>query len=210
MGNGCFSSSGEKDKEDRDYEQPTAVPWEPGGLVYEDLDDRHNTRDILSYPPIVQEILKDNVRGLKNMIQQEVDVNLIDADGETPLIKAAVGGHVECLKILLLAGADVNMEDTYGETALMKAITNDQKECVNMFISEGVGNISVGKTGDETILMWTAENGRVEYLNYFISLGASVNRPDRHGATALLKAAANGNLACMKSLVTSGADCELC
>ena len=232
MGNGCFSTSNKDDKEKGDYEEVRDGVKSGAGLnqigpvhnnlpleidkdededdrsihPYEDLNERHFKRDITSYPSIIQEILRDNVRGLKYMIEKGVDVNMPDADGETPLIKAAVGGHVECLKILLDAGADVNIDDTYGEIALMKAITKDQKDCVDLLITKGVDEISVGKTGDETILMWTAENGEEKYLNYFITLGASVNRPDRHGATALLKAAGNGHLDCMKSLVISGAD----
>ena len=215
MGNGCFSSSGEKEKEDGDYEKPDTTGPADGinnqtvhtpKNDYDELDERYFRRDISSYPPIIQAILKNNVIGLKYMIEKGVDVNTTDADEETPLMKAAVGGHVECLKILLDAGADVNIEDTYGETALMKAITTDQRDCVDLFITKGVDEISVGKTGDETILIWTAENGHEKYLNYFITLGASVNRPDRHGATAVLKAAANGHLDCLKSLVISGAD----
>ena len=207
MGNGCFSSSGDKEREDGEYEKPdttgpvhgnqTVDTEKKGNGDDDNLDERYFRRDISSYPPIIQAILKNNVIGLKYMIEKGVDVNTIDADEETPLMKAAVGGHVECLKILLDAGADVNIEDTYGETALMKAITNDQKDCVDIFITKGVDEISVGKTGDETILIWTAENGHEKYLNYFITLGASVNRPDRHGTTALLKAAANGHLDCL-------------
>ena len=171
MGNGCFSSSSEKDKEKEVYEvpgkndkvkpefgkrsEPEDNDPEGNDKPYERLDDRIGPvmKDLSSYPPITQAVLKDNIIGLKYMIEKGVDVNIIDGDGETPLMKAAVGGHVECLKILLYAGADVNMEDIYGETALMKAITNNQKDCVNLFISKGVDKISVGK------------NRRRNYLN---------------------------------------------
>ena len=200
MGNRCFSTSNKKDNETGVYEEARNDVNSGAGVnqigpvhnnpqlesdteedegdnhPYTGLNEIHLKRDIISYPPIIQAILSDNVTGLKYMIEKGVDVNLTDADAETPLIKAAVGGHIECLKILLDAGADVNIEDTYGETALVKAITNDQKDCVDLFITKGVDEISIGKTGDETILMWTAENGREKYLNYFITLGASVKQ----------------------------------
>ena len=56
----------------------------------------------------------------------EVDLEIRDQDGSTPLIHAAKGDHEEASRLLSEAGADSARRDDSGRTALQIARSNDR------------------------------------------------------------------------------------
>jgi ankyrin repeat protein len=61
-----------------------------------------------------------------------VDVNGVDADGNTALIEAARFGHDDVVAALLIARADVSAKNKQGKTALMLASEGGHDECVRL------------------------------------------------------------------------------
>ena len=61
-----------------------------------------------------------------------VDVNGVDADGNTALIEAARFGHDDVITALLVARADVSTKNKQGKTALMLASEGGHDECVRL------------------------------------------------------------------------------
>ena len=54
--------------------------------------------------------------------QPEIDVNVRDDNGGTPLIYASLYGHLEIVELLLKSNANTDIQDTlHGWTALMQA-----------------------------------------------------------------------------------------
>ena len=72
----------------------------------------------------------DTVKTL--LASPNVDVNGVDADGNTALIEAARFGHDEVVAALLIAKADVNAKNKQGKTALMLASEGGHDECVRL------------------------------------------------------------------------------
>jgi len=72
----------------------------------------------------------DTVKSL--LTSPNVDVNGVDADGNTALIEAARSGHDDVVEALLIARADVNAKNKQGKTALMLASEGGHDECVRL------------------------------------------------------------------------------
>lgn len=72
----------------------------------------------------------DTVKSL--LASPSVDVNGVDADGNTALIEAARFGHDDVITALLVARADVSAKNKQGKTALMLASEGGHDECVRL------------------------------------------------------------------------------
>jgi ankyrin repeat protein len=72
----------------------------------------------------------DTVKSL--LTSPNVDVNGVDADGNTALIEAARFGHDDVVAVLLIARADVSAKNKQGKTALMLASEGGHDECVRL------------------------------------------------------------------------------
>ncbi|HSD45514.1 MAG TPA: ankyrin repeat domain-containing protein [Pyrinomonadaceae bacterium] len=72
----------------------------------------------------------DTVKSL--LASPNVDVNGVDADGNTALIEAARFGHDDVVQALLLAKADVTAKNRDGKTALMLASEGGHDETVRV------------------------------------------------------------------------------
>jgi len=77
----------------------------------------------------------DTVRSL--LASPNVDVNGVDADGNTALIEAARFGHDDVVTALLIAKADVNAKTRDGKTALMLAAEGGHDETVRILTQAG-------------------------------------------------------------------------
>jgi ankyrin repeat protein len=72
----------------------------------------------------------DTVKSL--LTSPNVDVNGVDADGNTALIEAARFGHDDVVAALLIARADVSAKNKQGKTALMLASEGGHDESVRL------------------------------------------------------------------------------
>ena len=72
----------------------------------------------------------DTVKSL--LASPNVDVNGVDADGNTALIEAARFGHDDVIEALLIAKADVSAKNKQGKTALMLASEGGHDDCVRL------------------------------------------------------------------------------
>jgi uncharacterized protein len=77
----------------------------------------------------------DTVKSL--LTSPNVDVNGVDADGNTALIEAARFGHDDVVQALLIAKADVNIKNRDGKTALMLASEGGHDEAVRLLTQAG-------------------------------------------------------------------------
>lgn len=68
--------------------------------------------------------------------EQNVDPNLRDSDGATPLHFASSRGHLQVVKWLLSVGAKLSL-DKYGKSPINDAAENQQMECLNVLVQHG-------------------------------------------------------------------------
>jgi ankyrin repeat protein len=66
-----------------------------------------------------------------------VNVNLTDAQGNTPLIEASRFGHDDVVRVLIERGANLNAKNKEGQTALMLAVKNGHDDVVRRLKEAG-------------------------------------------------------------------------
>ena len=104
----------------------------------------------------------------------EVDLEIRDQDGSTPLIHAGKGDHEEASRLLIEAGADVNAQDADGETALMAAAFNrDSKALMQMLLDAG-SDIDTVDRRRETALVSALGSDDPDNIRFLLEAGAEV------------------------------------
>ncbi|KAF3674812.1 putative amidohydrolase YtcJ-like [Capsicum annuum] len=78
-----------------------------------------------------------DVNGVKELLDEDVDVNSIDLDGRTALHIAACEGHVEVAKLLLCRKANIDARDRWGSTAAADAKYYGNNEVYNILKARG-------------------------------------------------------------------------
>jgi len=108
---------------------------------------------------------------LKLLLARNVDVNLADAQGQTPLIVASYAGHVTIVDILLENGALVNVKTLSGYTSLMRAAEKNHVEIMQKLISAGA-DVDAETRNKKTALQFAISNNHKEAINVLILSGA--------------------------------------
>ncbi|KAI7735207.1 hypothetical protein M8C21_030499 [Ambrosia artemisiifolia] len=80
---------------------------------------------------------KGDVVGVKELLDDGVDVNSIDLDGRTALHIAACEGHVEVVQLLLSRKANIDARDRWGSTAAADAKYYGNVETYNILKARG-------------------------------------------------------------------------
>ena len=159
--------------------------------------------------PLVRAVWEGNLREVKNLLAQGVDVNVVDEGVYTTALGAAVSnGKLEFVQALLNAGADPNVRNQSGRTALMSLDRDATAEMVRLLLASGA-DVSLKDVDANTVLHTAAGDVKSEVLRALLDAGASVNARTRQGQTALIEAAAYGNVDNVKALLLAGADPNL-
>lgn len=145
----------------------------------------------------------DEVRRLLN---QKVNVDTTDSNGETALSVAAGKGHLEIVRLLLNAGANINHKGYMENTPLMEASHYGHLDIVEHLLANKAA-IDVG--GKDTALTIAAGRGHTGIVRALLNAGANVNHRHMYGATALMTAAEGGHLEVVESLLGAGADMDI-
>ncbi|XP_071512455.1 85/88 kDa calcium-independent phospholipase A2 isoform X2 [Panulirus ornatus] len=136
-------------------------------------------------------------------------LNIPNEAGKTPLHLACEGDKPECVKAFLCAGADVNVAATHDSTlpihsAMAANSTLCAKEIIGMYPNQL--NVKDMKHGG-TPLHWATSR---EIINAMADLGCSINARNFHGLTALHKMVENDRLTCVITLLSRGAEVNVC
>ncbi len=144
---------------------------------------------------------------VKDLLEEEVDVNQGLEKGYTPLIIATAHEHKMIVQTLLEKGANVNQQttDSIKITALMFAAANGHIEFVNDLLNKGA-NPNLAENDGFTALMFAAANGQEKIVNDLLNHAAKPNTKDAVGDTALMLAAAKGHETVVKLLLDKGAN----
>lgn len=147
-----------------------------------------------------------DLRTIRTLLGQHVDVNTRADDGSTALLWAAHSNDLEAADLLLGAGADANIANDFQMTPLSEACINGSDAVVRALLKSGANANTPIATG-ETPLMTCAKSGSADAVKRLLEYGAAINAKEpSQSQTALMWAAAEHHLDVVKALVDAHAD----
>lgn len=125
---------------------------------------------------------------------------------DTALLSAINRDDEKAVVALLHSGADPKAANRYGVTPLSLACTNGNSAIVDALLKAGA-DPNTPIPGGETPLMTASRTGKVPPIKAVLARGAVVDyREPVRGQTALMWAAAEGNVDAVNILIQAGAD----
>jgi ankyrin repeat protein len=177
---------------DRDYQRHVTAEGRPKSL------------DSGGFTPLLY-AARENCRACVDvLLKHHADIDLPDPDGVSPLLVAIMNANWDLAKQLITAGADINHWDMYGETALFIAIDSHTK-------ADG-GRASIdpqNTTSGMDIVKLLLDRGANTNMQLFFKPANARGTTTTRGATALIRAANNGDMEVVKLLMAHGADATL-
>lgn len=159
---------------------------------------------------------------LQQFIDNNVDINEKDTDGNTAVAKAVKGNQLDTLKLLIKNNANINIADNDGNTPLMKAAFTGKEDIVNTLIEAGA-NLDPKNNSMQSALhlvaqaiinvdMNTVDEFTVEnyknILNTILSKDVDLEARDASDKTVLHHAVDANNVNLINTLLEADADIE--
>ena len=136
----------------------------------------------------------------------EVNVNVAEADGSTPLMYATYAVDHEMVKALIKAGAKANVVNKYGASPLAESVKLGDVEMTAALL-DGGAKPDTPNQDNQTALMLAANIGSLKIAQMLVERGANVNAVETfRGQNALMWAAAGGHADIVDLLLSHGAD----
>lgn len=157
---------------------------------------------------------KGDIKVLRKVLEQKVDINAQDANKRTALMIATYNQDAEAAKLLIEAGADVNIQDSMQNTPFLYAGAEGYLNILKLTIQAGADPSILNRYGG-TALIPAAEHGHVEVIvELLTNTDIDVNHVNHLGWTALMEAIVlnNGNptqQAVIQLLIEHGADVNI-
>ncbi|KAF4778292.1 hypothetical protein HER10_EVM0002671 [Colletotrichum scovillei] len=197
----------------------TALSWAHNKGFHEaTLDDmnlpKFDVCDLQKRPLLFAAIADDDmdVGVLEQVIQYYQNLEVIDSNGETPLMVAVTTGHVSAVRLLLENGACSDFKDKHGRNILYKCQTEGVAE--EIFTATSTRRLSVAAEASRLRRSSTArlDISPVKSRASDTSLSSiDINSRDFYGKTALYHACEKGNRDVVSVLLHSfKADTEIC
>src|SRR5690606_12234129 len=132
------------------------------------------TAPVFAQSELTSAVMNGQADIVDTLISRDIDVNMVERDGTTPLQWAVYGENVDIVKKLIEAGADVTQTNREGMTPLALAATTGNVEIVRLLLDAGAPVDQTLRNG-ETPLMMAARTGNLETIQLILDRGADIN-----------------------------------
>jgi ankyrin repeat protein len=149
-----------------------------------------------------------DLQKLQEAINEAVDLNKKNQNGETALIIAIKNGHNKLASIIIEAGADINPINESGKSALSYAAQTGDLELLKSLVSLGADKNIRSKAKQHNLLMLAIGGNHPELIPELIKIN-DINARDSKNSTALILAVDKNNIESIKTLLMHGADVNL-
>lgn len=127
----------------------------------------------------------DLVDTVDSLLDQGLDIEARDKNGDTPLRRAAARGTPEVIQRLVDRGADLSTVNNRDQTPLMVSLAvNTSLEGPKILLQSG-SNVHAADQRRNTVLHYAVRWNECSLLNEIIELGGDVNAVNIHGYTPL-------------------------
>jgi ankyrin repeat protein len=175
--------------------------------------------------PLSEAINAANTGLVLRLLEAGADVESPNLDGQTALMLAARVGSLWIARALIDNGAAVNARETWrNQTALMWAADTAAADVVTALIAAGADvrvraatnewsaqitsepRAQYRPTGGLTALLYAARSGCTACIDSILDAGATIDRPNPDGVTALMIALDNARFGTAMRLIERGAN----
>jgi ankyrin repeat protein len=157
-----------------------------------------------AYDDLITAANRDDTAAVIALLQRGMDVNTVDAQGNTLLMIAARERNKPLLEYLLTNKANILKINRFGDSAVLLAALGGNLEAVKLLVQF---KAEINPQG-WTPLMYAAFNGHLAVANYLTEAGAKVDAQTGSGLTALMVAAKYGHFEIVSLLLKSHADAQ--
>ena len=154
------------------------------------------------YEDMEEALISGDTAWAIKLINRGMDVNSVDAAGNTLLMQTVNRDNQEFFDYLLQRRARINTRNRNGETALSLAAYRGKLYFVQRLVDSGADVNLYGWPP----LIYAAFNGHTAVAEYLLKKGAEVNGTTENGSTALLFAARFGHIEVVELLLLNKAD----
>ena len=154
------------------------------------------------YEDMEEALISGDTAWAIKLINRGMDVNSVDAAGNTLLMQTVNRDNQEFFDYLLKRRARINTRNRNGETALSLAAYRGKLHFVQRLVDSGADVNLYGWPP----LIYAAFNGHPAVAEYLLKKGAEVNATTENGSTALLFAARFGHIEVVELLLLNKAD----
>jgi ankyrin repeat protein len=154
------------------------------------------------YEDMEEALISGDTAWAIKLINRGMDVNSVDAAGNTLLMQTVNRDNQEFFDYLLQRRARINTRNRNGETALSLAAYRGKLYFVQRLVDSGADVNLYGWPP----LIYAAFNGHTAVAEYLLKKGAEVNATTENGSTALLFAARFGHIEVVELLLLNKAD----
>lgn len=158
-----------------------------------------------AYEDMEEALISANTSWAIQLINRGMDVNSVDATGNTLLMQSVQRDNMDFFDFLLKRRARLNTRNRNGETALSLAAYQGKLPFVTRLVEAGADVNLYGWPP----LIYAAFKGHAQVVDYLLQKGAEINATTRNGSTALLFAARFGHLEVVEILLRHHADPNL-
>jgi ankyrin repeat protein/beta-lactamase regulating signal transducer with metallopeptidase domain len=162
-----------------------------------------NGAEVMSIHAAVQ---SEDMEKVKEFLQQGIDINSKDGNGQTALYIAVNNDNKEIVKLLIEQGADVNARNENGQSPLDITLSRNQRQ-----ISQNPNHAEIREmllaNGAKILSIYAAiQSGSMEKVKEFLQKGIDINSKDEDGDTPLIISVNRDNNDIAKLLIDKGAD----
>lgn len=160
----------------------------------------------IDYKLFISAAEEGNIKVLLDQIACSVDVNVLDAYGDTALIKSSRNGHYQCVQILLENGADPNKPAKNKTTPLIEAAGDEDNQPILVKLLKAGANVNHHNDDGWTALIGATQAGCLSNMSLLIDYGADLNFVNSKEESAVTYSVVWGHYKCLDLLIRKGAE----
>lgn len=169
------------------------------------LGDKRTFFEALSWASNESYPKKEFLPVVRLLLQQGMDLQGVDANGQTMLMFAALHGFDDIIEKLIKYGADVSAKDRRGSTALHSAAAVGQLGAVQVLLNHGL-SVSVADNDGSQPIHGAAVRGRDAVVSLLLDRRADPNARALMGYRPLWEAMKFDHISTVRLLLDRGAD----